>query len=150
VDTHSAFEDPILSLSLGSSVVMEFRHQDGRVIPVLLPQRSLLIMSKEARYWHSVTQCPNYFLQSMLHMLHTSILILILWQQNLRVHHCLYKDTLLDLILICFRIVHVLQSTSSRSVLICRKLIMSFIIEFCEGSRPNKYCMLTFPSSLLI
>jgi hypothetical protein len=50
VDTHSAFEDPVLSLSLGSSIVMEFRHQDGRAIPVLLPRRSLLIMSEEARY----------------------------------------------------------------------------------------------------
>jgi len=55
VDTHSAFEDPILSLSLGSSVLMEFRHQDGRAIPVLLPRRSLLIMSEEARYEHNVT-----------------------------------------------------------------------------------------------
>uniref|UniRef100_A0A2Z5U609 tRNA (carboxymethyluridine(34)-5-O)-methyltransferase n=1 Tax=Reticulitermes speratus TaxID=60591 RepID=A0A2Z5U609_9NEOP len=57
VDTHSAFEDPILSLSLGSSIVMEFRHQDGHAIPVLLPRRSLLIMSEEARYaWsHGIT-----------------------------------------------------------------------------------------------
>ncbi|PNF31432.1 hypothetical protein B7P43_G04066 [Cryptotermes secundus] len=57
VDTHSAFKDPILSLSLGSSIVMEFRHQDGRVSPVILPQRSLLIMSEEARYaWsHGIT-----------------------------------------------------------------------------------------------
>ena len=50
MDTHSAFEDPILSLSLGSSVVMEFKNQDGQVIPVLLPQRSLLIMSQESRF----------------------------------------------------------------------------------------------------
>ncbi|XP_021928885.1 alkylated DNA repair protein alkB homolog 8 isoform X2 [Zootermopsis nevadensis] len=57
VDTHSAFEDPILSLSLGSSIVMEFRHQIGQMIPVLLPRRSLLIMSEEARYaWsHGIT-----------------------------------------------------------------------------------------------
>ncbi|KAJ4432479.1 hypothetical protein ANN_21098 [Periplaneta americana] len=57
VDTHSAFEDPILSLSLGSPIVMEFRHKDGRTLPVLLPQRSLLVMSEEARYaWsHSIT-----------------------------------------------------------------------------------------------
>ncbi|XP_069686068.1 alkylated DNA repair protein alkB homolog 8 isoform X3 [Periplaneta americana] len=57
VDTHSAFEDPILSLSLGSPIVMEFRHKDGRTLPVLLPQRSLLVMSEEARYaWsHGIT-----------------------------------------------------------------------------------------------
>ncbi|XP_067000692.2 alkylated DNA repair protein alkB homolog 8 isoform X2 [Anabrus simplex] len=57
VDTHSAFEDAILSLSLGSSVVMDFRHKDGRHIPVLLPRRSLLVMSGEARYsWsHGIT-----------------------------------------------------------------------------------------------
>jgi hypothetical protein len=62
VDTHSAFEDPILSLSLGSSIVMEFRHQDGQAVPVLLPCRSLLIMSGEARYRHSVTPQCSYFL----------------------------------------------------------------------------------------
>ncbi|KAJ9601051.1 hypothetical protein L9F63_000786 [Diploptera punctata] len=57
VDTHSAFEDPILSLSLGSSVVMEFKNEDGLVIPILLRQRSLLIMSQESRYaWsHGIT-----------------------------------------------------------------------------------------------
>ena len=76
MDTHSAFEDPILSLSLGSSVVMEFRNQDGLVIPVLLPQRSLLVMSGEARlvtliikfaynilvlFYHSVNFYTNFF-----------------------------------------------------------------------------------------
>lgn len=50
VDTHSAFEDPIVSLSLGSSIVMEFKHADGRHFKVHLPKRSLLIMSKESRY----------------------------------------------------------------------------------------------------
>lgn len=49
VDTHSAFEDPILSLSLGSAVNMEFRHKDGRQFIVLLPRRSLLVMSGESR-----------------------------------------------------------------------------------------------------
>ncbi|XP_047121255.1 alkylated DNA repair protein alkB homolog 8 [Schistocerca piceifrons] len=57
IDTHSAFEEHILSLSLGSTVVMEFEHVDGRSTSVLLPQRSLLIMSGEARYaWkHGIT-----------------------------------------------------------------------------------------------
>ncbi|GAB6023936.1 Alkylated DNA repair protein alkB 8 [Chamberlinius hualienensis] len=50
VDTHSAFEDEIISLSIGSPVVMEFKHYDGRHLNVLLPSRSLLIMSKESRY----------------------------------------------------------------------------------------------------
>ncbi|TMW43605.1 hypothetical protein DOY81_011313 [Sarcophaga bullata] len=56
VDTHSAFLDPIFSLSLQSDIVMEFRkgHQRRNV---LLPRRSLLIMSGESRYdWtHGIT-----------------------------------------------------------------------------------------------
>ncbi|XP_058060967.1 alkylated DNA repair protein alkB homolog 8 [Anopheles bellator] len=58
VDTHSAFEDPILSLSLGSDIVMEFRHPvSGRQTLVDLPARSLLILSGESRYaWtHGIT-----------------------------------------------------------------------------------------------
>ncbi|XP_061684308.1 alkylated DNA repair protein alkB homolog 8 [Syngnathoides biaculeatus] len=57
VDTHSAFEDTILSLSLGSKTVMEFRHPDGRVVNVPLPGRSLLVMHGESRYlWtHGIT-----------------------------------------------------------------------------------------------
>lgn len=49
IDTHSAFEDPIVCLSLGSSLVMEFK-KDNQHLNVLLPQRSLLIMSEESRY----------------------------------------------------------------------------------------------------
>ncbi|XP_017114749.1 alkylated DNA repair protein alkB homolog 8 [Drosophila elegans] len=49
VDTHSAFLDPILSLSLQSDVVMDFRRGEEQV-QVRLPRRSLLIMSGEARY----------------------------------------------------------------------------------------------------
>ncbi|XP_017148177.1 alkylated DNA repair protein alkB homolog 8 [Drosophila miranda] len=49
VDTHSAFLDPILSLSLQSDVVMDFRRGEAQV-QVKLPRRSLLIMSGEARY----------------------------------------------------------------------------------------------------
>lgn len=57
VDTHSAFEDAILSLSLGSQTVMEFRHPDGRLAAVVLPARSLLVMKGESRYlWtHGIT-----------------------------------------------------------------------------------------------
>ncbi|XP_033631422.1 alkylated DNA repair protein alkB homolog 8-like [Asterias rubens] len=58
VDTHSAFQDAILSLSLGSQVVMEFTNPtDGRQIPVFVPRLSLMIMTGEARYlWsHGIT-----------------------------------------------------------------------------------------------
>ncbi|CAJ0966690.1 unnamed protein product [Ranitomeya imitator] len=50
IDTHSAFEDEITSLSLGSEIVMDFRHPDGTSVPVMVPQRSLLVMSGESRY----------------------------------------------------------------------------------------------------
>ncbi|XP_016147888.1 alkylated DNA repair protein alkB homolog 8 isoform X4 [Sinocyclocheilus grahami] len=57
VDTHSAFEDPILSLSLGAKTVMDFKHPDGRSVAVVLPERSLLVMKGESRYlWtHGIT-----------------------------------------------------------------------------------------------
>uniref|UniRef100_A0A182Y9F9 Fe2OG dioxygenase domain-containing protein n=1 Tax=Anopheles stephensi TaxID=30069 RepID=A0A182Y9F9_ANOST len=58
VDTHSAFDDPILSLSLGSDVVMEFKQpSSGKQVCVDLPARSLLIMGGESRYdWtHGIT-----------------------------------------------------------------------------------------------
>lgn len=57
VDTHSAFEDPIVSLSLGDSVVMEFKNAKNEHKSVFLSQRSLLIMSGESRYnWtHGIT-----------------------------------------------------------------------------------------------
>lgn len=57
-DTHSAFEDPIVSLSLGSSINMDFKSIDGKHCSKLLPARSLLIMSGESRYgWsHGISQ----------------------------------------------------------------------------------------------
>ncbi|XP_022086771.1 alkylated DNA repair protein alkB homolog 8-like isoform X2 [Acanthaster planci] len=58
VDTHSAFQEAIISLSLGSQVLMEFSNPvAGRHVPVFLPRRSLLIMTGEARYlWsHGIT-----------------------------------------------------------------------------------------------
>lgn len=56
VDTHSPFYDPIISLSLESDVVMEFRQNESQR-NVLLPRKSLLIMSGESRYgWqHGIT-----------------------------------------------------------------------------------------------
>lgn len=57
-DTHSVFEDPIISLSLGSSIVMEFKDPiNGKHFSKLLPRKSLLIMSEESRYgWtHGIT-----------------------------------------------------------------------------------------------
>ncbi|GFS15823.1 alkylated DNA repair protein alkB-like protein 8 [Elysia marginata] len=57
VDTLEAFEDGIVSLSLGSQIVMDFRHPDGRHVSVLLPRRSLMVMKGESRYvWsHGIT-----------------------------------------------------------------------------------------------
>ncbi|XP_013186974.2 alkylated DNA repair protein alkB homolog 8 [Amyelois transitella] len=56
VDRHSPFGDTILSLSLGSDVVMDWRHHSGISVPVLVKRRSMLIMQAEARYdWqHSI------------------------------------------------------------------------------------------------
>ncbi|KAI8440595.1 hypothetical protein MSG28_001816 [Choristoneura fumiferana] len=50
VDKHSPFGDTILSVSLGSSVVMEWRHHSGKFVPVVVPARSVLVMRDEARY----------------------------------------------------------------------------------------------------
>ncbi|KAM4827852.1 tRNA (carboxymethyluridine(34)-5-O)-methyltransferase ALKBH8 [Thomomys bottae] len=57
IDTHSAFEDEIVSLSLGSEIVMDFKHPDGVTVQVMLPRRSLLVMTGECRYlWtHGIT-----------------------------------------------------------------------------------------------
>ncbi|CAB3401397.1 unnamed protein product [Caenorhabditis bovis] len=51
-DTHSAFEDPVVSLSLESNVVMEFKDgaNSARIVPVLLKRRSLCLIQGEARY----------------------------------------------------------------------------------------------------
>lgn len=58
VDTHSAFEDPILSLSLLSDVVMEFEKCDkSKKASVIVPRRSLMVISGESRYFwtHGIT-----------------------------------------------------------------------------------------------
>lgn len=56
-DTHSAFGDTIVALSLASDIVMEFRKPSPTNskeyidhVEVTLPRRSLLVMSNEARY----------------------------------------------------------------------------------------------------
>lgn len=49
VDAHSAFTGPVISLSLGSSAVMEFR-RDGERKCLFLPRRSLAVMAGECRY----------------------------------------------------------------------------------------------------
>ncbi|XP_070553831.1 tRNA (carboxymethyluridine(34)-5-O)-methyltransferase alkbh8-like [Ptychodera flava] len=61
IDTHSAFQDEIISLSLGSDVIMDFKHPAGQHIPMWLPRRSLLIMTDESRYlWtHGITPRKN-------------------------------------------------------------------------------------------
>jgi len=58
IDTHSVFEDTILSLSLGSACVMSFKRDDRR-LDMLLPARSLLIISGEARYAWTHGICPR-------------------------------------------------------------------------------------------
>ena len=63
VDNHECCDDTILSLSLGSDVVMNFASleniddDDHKVIPVNLPRRSLLVMTGRARYayTHGIT-----------------------------------------------------------------------------------------------
>ena len=61
VDTPSAFGDGLLSLSLGSGIVMEFRkvNGNGKKKLLYLPPRSIVAMTGEARYeWehHIVTR----------------------------------------------------------------------------------------------
>ena len=54
VDTHSIFTHEILSVSLGSDVAMDFKQPlSGSIIPVVIPARSLTVMTGESRYlWH--------------------------------------------------------------------------------------------------
>ncbi|KAK0084307.1 hypothetical protein PV325_007302, partial [Microctonus aethiopoides] len=59
IDTHSAFEDSILSLSIGSECVMDFR-KDNKKVSLHLPARSLLIMSGESRYSWTHGICPRH------------------------------------------------------------------------------------------
>lgn len=54
VDTHSSFEDGIVSLSLGSDIVMDFKHPDGRQASVVLPRRSCMVMTGESRLYFCI------------------------------------------------------------------------------------------------
>ena len=50
IDTHSAFEDAIASVSLGSGAVMDFSdHRSDRTVSVWMPRRCLLVMTGESR-----------------------------------------------------------------------------------------------------
>jgi hypothetical protein len=49
IDTHSCFDDFILSLSLGSSVCMDFKNEFGLRCSKNLGNKSLLIMKNESR-----------------------------------------------------------------------------------------------------
>lgn len=48
VDTHSCFDDFILSLSIGSDILMDFKNGQNQY-SALLRRKSLLIMSDQAR-----------------------------------------------------------------------------------------------------
>jgi len=50
VDTHSAFEEDLVSLTLGGATVMEMKHPDGRVKLMHLVPGSLLVLKGESRY----------------------------------------------------------------------------------------------------
>jgi alkylated DNA repair dioxygenase AlkB len=51
IDCKPCFTGTILSLSLGSACVMNFKHKTTRqVVPVLLEPRSMVVMQGEARY----------------------------------------------------------------------------------------------------
>lgn len=51
IDCEPCFGNYIISLSLMSDIVMQFRHQDnGDLIEVKLPRRSLIIIKDDARY----------------------------------------------------------------------------------------------------
>ncbi|XP_023330645.1 alkylated DNA repair protein alkB homolog 8 [Eurytemora carolleeae] len=56
-DTHSCCTDWLCSVSLGSSILMEFKDTKGSIVPVWLPTRSALMLKDEARYcWkHGIT-----------------------------------------------------------------------------------------------
>ena len=51
IDTHSAFTDTIVSVTLGHEVVMDFTSPITlQKVPAILPRRSALVMSGESRY----------------------------------------------------------------------------------------------------
>uniref|UniRef100_A0A4W3JDD6 tRNA (carboxymethyluridine(34)-5-O)-methyltransferase n=1 Tax=Callorhinchus milii TaxID=7868 RepID=A0A4W3JDD6_CALMI len=61
IDTHSAFENGIICLSLGTETVMDFKDRSGHSVAVMLPRRSLLVMTDESRYLWSHGITPRKF-----------------------------------------------------------------------------------------
>lgn len=57
VDRESCFGSVVASLSIGSDIVMDFRSESGQMGSMLLPARSMIILTGDARYsWkHSIT-----------------------------------------------------------------------------------------------
>lgn len=68
VETHSVFEDGVVSLSLQSSIMFEMRHPDSTVTEVFLPPRSLLVLKGESRYlWmHGIASRKTDLLNGLL------------------------------------------------------------------------------------
>lgn len=60
VDTHSCFDDFILSLSIGSDILMDFKNGQNQY-SALLRRKSLLIMSDQARYGWSHGLTPRKY-----------------------------------------------------------------------------------------
>jgi alkylated DNA repair dioxygenase AlkB len=56
IDSPSKFGDEVISVSLGSSIVMDFYGPNGEKIPVFLPKKSLFLIESDARFkWkHSI------------------------------------------------------------------------------------------------
>lgn len=57
----------LIRLLIFFQTVMEFRHPDGRLVPVVLPPRSLLLMKGESRYlwthgWAGLCQLKSIYL----------------------------------------------------------------------------------------
>ncbi len=67
IDKPSQFGPVIVSISLGADVVMEFRHREHHDIDVLLPARSMLVMSGPSRYeWkHGIPRKIKYMVDGI-------------------------------------------------------------------------------------
>ena len=51
LDSALGYGETVISLNLGAPLVMEFRHNSGKLkLPVLVPARSLLVLTDAARY----------------------------------------------------------------------------------------------------
>ncbi|KAH9598604.1 Alpha-ketoglutarate-dependent dioxygenase AlkB-like [Trypanosoma melophagium] len=103
VDAHSPFSDCILVVSLGSHTVMEFSRYDrspevAAPVGVLLPPKSLLLMTGEARYaWkHGISEKRVDILADFLPPLHRGDRISLTWRCGRDELHrkadCMWKD----------------------------------------------------------